>query len=186
MFNSPLSLTNKIISSFLFFGLLIAQVEKAPFYLTKNDISKKVDPNTRLKVNGKEVSYIGLDIQKQTADFTMIENQYSKTFALGEINKIHLPRNGLAISNSFEYASTGFKFGLSISKVLSLVSVYLMYDRENNDQVEITDSEKKYISVLMLSPICGALVGGMVGLMNPKLIYEDALIIDEGEWSIST
>ena len=61
-----------------------------------------------------------------------------------------------------------------------------MYDRENNDQVEITDSEKKYITVLMLSPICGALVGGLVGLMNPKLIYEDALIIDEGEWSISS
>ncbi len=186
MFNSPLSLTNKIISSFLFFGLLIAQVEKAPFYLTKNGISKKVDPNTRIKVNGKEVSYIGLDIQKQTAEFRMIENQYSKTFVLGEINKIHLPRNGLAISNSFEYASTGFNFGLSISKVLSLVSVYLMYDRENNDQVEITNSEKKYITVLMLSPICGALVGGMFGLMNPKLIYEDALIIDEGEWSISS
>jgi len=165
---------------------LIAQVEKAPFYLTKNGISKKVDPNTRLKVNGKEVSYIGLDIQRQTADFIMIESQYPKTFSFGEIKKIHLPRNDLAISNSLESASTGFKFGLSISKVLSLVSVYLMYDRENNDQVEITDSEKKYITMLMFSPICGALVGGMVGLMNPKLIYEDALIIDEGEWSISS
>ena len=179
-------MTNKIITSFLFFGLLIAQVEKAPFYLTKNDISKKVDPNTRLKVNGKEVNYIGLDFQKQTADFTMIANQNSKTFALDEIKKIHLLRNGLSISNSLDHASTGFKFGLSVSKVLSLVSIYFMYDRENNDQIEITDSEKKYITVLMLSPICGALVGGLVGLMNPKLIYEDALIINEGEWSISS
>ena len=178
-------MTNKIISSFLFFGLLIAQIEKVPLYLTKNGILKKVDLNARLKVNGKEVNYIGLDIQKQTADFTMIENQYSKTYAFGEINKIHLPRNGLAISNSLEYASTGFKFGLSISKVLSLVSVYFMYDRKNNDQVEITDREKKYITVLLFSPICGALVGGMVGLMNPKLIFDDALIIGKGEWSIS-
>ena len=178
-------MTNKILSTFLFFGLLIAQVEEAPFYLTKNGISKKVDPNTRLKVNGKEVSYIGLDIQKQTADFTMIANQNFKTFALDEIKKIHLPRNGLSISNSLDHASTGFKFGLSVSKVLSLVSIYFMYDRENNDQIEITDSEKKYITVLMLSPICGALVGGVVGLINPKLIYDDALIIDKGEWSIS-
>jgi len=165
---------------------LIAQVKKVPFYLTNNGILKKVDPNTRVKVNGREASYIGLDIQKQTAHFTMIENQYSKTFAIGEIKKIHLPRNGLSISNSLGYASTGFKFGLSISKVLSLVSVYLIYDRENNDQIEITDTEKKYITVLMFSPICGALVGGMVGLMNPKLVYDDALIIDEGYWNISS
>ena len=178
-------MTNKIIFSFLFFGLLIAQVEDAPFYLTKNGISKKVDPNTRLKVNGKEANYIGLDIQEQTADFTMIGNQNSRTFALGEIKKIHLPKNGLAISNSLSHASIGFKFGLSVSKVLSLVSVYFIYDRENNDQVEITDSEKKYITALMLSPVCGALVGGMVGLMNPKPVYDDALIIGKGEWSIS-
>ena len=40
----------------------------------------------------------------------------------------------------------GFKKGIDISKILSFFSVYFIYDRENNDRVEITNMEKKYIS----------------------------------------
>ena len=55
----------------------------------------------------------------------------------------------------------GFKKGLDISKAISWFSVYFVYDRKNNDRLEITSMEKKYITTLMITPIIGAVIGGV-------------------------
>ena len=44
-----------------------------------------------------------------------------------------------------------------------MFSVYFIYDRENNDRVEITSMEKKYITTLLVTPIIGAAIGGVLG-----------------------
>ena len=78
----------------------------------------------------------------------------------------------------------GFKKGIDVSKTLSFFSVYFIYDRENNDRVEITNMEKKYISVLMVTPIIGGLIGGFIGAISPKPIYKLPKILNENTWQI--
>ena len=78
----------------------------------------------------------------------------------------------------------GFKKGLDISKIISLFSVYFIYDRENNDRVEITSMEQKYISTLMITPIIGAVIGGSLGLISPKSLYELPISLNERTWQI--
>ena len=81
-------------------------------------------------------------------------------------------------------ASVGFKKGIDVSKILSFFSVYFIYDRENNDRVEITNMEKKYISVLIVTPIIGGLIGGVIGAISPKPIYKLPKFLNENTWQI--
>ena len=81
-------------------------------------------------------------------------------------------------------AGVGFKKGFEVSKVLSFFSVYFIYDRENNDRVEITSMEIKYISTLMIAPIIGVVFGGAVGLVSPKPIYQLPIFLKENTWQI--
>ena len=71
-----------------------------------------------------------------------------------------------------------------MSKLLSLASVYFLYNRENNDHVEITDTETNYISTLILLPVCGALISGIIGMVKPKPVYGDAIFLKNSEWTI--
>ena len=71
-----------------------------------------------------------------------------------------------------------------MSKVLSFFSVYFIYDRENNDRVNITGMEKKFISTLMIAPIIGGVLGVAVGLVSPKPIYQLPIFLKENNWQI--
>ena len=65
-----------------------------------------------------------------------------------------------------------------------MFSVYFIYDRKNNDRVEITSMEKKYITTLMITPIIGAIIGGAWGLINPKPTYELPISLNKRTWQI--
>ena len=78
----------------------------------------------------------------------------------------------------------GFKKGIDIRKAISWFSVYFVNDRKNNDRLEITSMEKKYITTLMITPIIGAVIGGAWGLINPKPIYKLQISLNERTWQI--
>ena len=78
----------------------------------------------------------------------------------------------------------GFKKGLDISKLISWFSVYFVYDRKNNDRLEITSMEKKYITTLMNTPIIGAVIGWAWGLINPNPIYKLPISLNKRTWQI--
>ena len=172
--------------SFIFFtGTLFGQTyEESSIFIQKNSTRISIDPNTRLKINGKDARYDGLDIENKILKFTMMEDGEFSIYPLNEINKIHLPKKGWFLSQLIEHASIGFKKGLYVSKILSVGSIYLIQDRENNDYEEITETEYKFISVLMLTPIFGGLVGGIVGMIDPTPVYDDPLILEQGGWTI--
>ena len=91
----------------------------------------------------------------------MLALDHIKYFNLEEIKKIHLLKDGWVLRSSLNQGKVGFKKGLDIIKIISLFSVYFVYDRENNDRVEITSMEKKYITTLLVTPIIGAVIGGV-------------------------
>ena len=78
----------------------------------------------------------------------------------------------------------GFKKGLDISKAISWFSVYIVYDRKNNDRLEINSLEKKYITTVMITPIIGEGIGGVWGLINPKPIYNLPISLNKRTWPI--
>ena len=92
--------------------------------------------------------------------------------------------SGWILTNLLNQGEVGFKKGLDIIKIISLFSVYFVYDRENNDRVEITSMEKKYITTLLVTPIIGAVIGGVWGLINPKPIYKLPISLNERTWQI--
>ena len=144
----------------------------------------KVKPGTIIKLNGKEGRFTGFDVQKKVAGFSGIGSDHVKYFNLEEIKKIHLLKEGWVLTNFLNQGKVGFKKGLDISKIISLFSVYFVYDRENNDRVEITSMEKKYITTLLVTPIIGAAIGGVWGLINPKPIYKLPISLNERTWQI--
>tara|TARA_Y100000817_G_C16772148_1_gene506601 strand:+ start:90 stop:596 length:507 start_codon:yes stop_codon:yes gene_type:complete len=142
----------------------------------------KIKPGSIIKLNGKEGRFTGFDVQKRAAGFSTLGSDYIKYFNLEEIKKIQLLKEGWVFSNMINQAGVGFKKGIDVSKILSFFSVYFIYDRENNDRVEITSMEKKYITTLMITPIIGAVIGGAWGLINPKPIYELPISLNERTW----
>ena len=78
----------------------------------------------------------------------------------------------------------GFKKGIDISKAISWFSVYFVYARKNKDRLEITSMEKKYITTLLVTPIIGAAIGGVWGLINPKPIYNLPISLNKRTWPI--
>ena len=137
-----------------------------------------------IKLNGKEGLFTGFDAKKGAVGFIMLGSDHIKYFNLEEIKKIHLLKEGWVLTNFLNQGKVGFKKGLDISKLISWFSVYFVYDRENNDRVEITSMEKKYITTLLVTPIIGAAIGGVWGLINPKPIYKLPISFDERTWQI--
>ena len=135
-----------------------------------------------IKINGKEGRFTGFDVKKRAAGFSTLDSDHIKYFNLEEIKKIQLLKDGWVLTSSMNQVKFGFKKGLGVSKIISLFSVYFVYDRENNDRVEITSMEKKYITTLMITPIIGAVIGGAWGLINPKPIYELPISLNERTW----
>ena len=144
----------------------------------------KIKPGSIIKLNGKEGRFTGFDVQKRAAGFSTIGSDHIKYFNLEEIKKIQLLKEGWVFSNMINQAGVGFKKGIDVSKILSFFSVYFIYDRENNDRVEITNMEKKYISALIVTPIIGGLIGGVIGAINPKTIYKLPIFLNENTWQI--
>ena len=144
----------------------------------------KIKPGSIIKLNGKEGRFTGFDVQKRAAGFSTLGSDHIKYFNLEEIKKIQLLKEGWVFSNMINQAGVGFKKGIDVSKILSFFSVYFIYDRENNDRVEITNMEKKYISALMVTPIIGGLIGGIIGAISPKRIYKLPKILNENTWQI--
>ena len=144
----------------------------------------KIKPGSVFKLNGKEGRFTGFDVQKRAAGFSTLGSDHIKYFNLEEIKKIQLLKEGWVFSNMINQAGLGFKKGIDVSKILSFFSVYFIYDRENNDRVEITSMEIKYISTLMIAPIIGVVFGGAVGLVSPKPIYQLPIFLKENTWQI--
>ena len=144
----------------------------------------KIKPGSIIKLNGQEGRFTGFDVQKRAVGFSTLGSDHIKYFNLEEIKKIQLLKEGWVVSNMINQAGVGFKKGIDVSKILSFFSVYFIYDRENNDRVEITNMEKKYISALMVTPIIGGLIGGVIGAINPKTIYKRPIFLNENTWQI--
>ena len=144
----------------------------------------KIKHGSIIKLNGKEGRFTGFDVQKRAAGFSALGSDHIKHFNLEEIKKIQLLKEGWVFSNMINQAGVGFKKGIDVSKILSFFSVYFIYDRENNDREEITNMEKKYISALMVTPIIGGLIGGVIGAINPKPIYKLPIFLKENNWQI--
>ena len=144
----------------------------------------KIKPGSIIKLNGQEGRFTGFDVQKRAAGFNTLGSDHIKYFNLEEIKKIQLLKEGWVFSNMINQAGVGFKKGIDVSKILSFFSVYFIYDRENNDRVEITNMEKKYISALMVTPIIGGLIGAAIGAMSPKPIYKISILLNENSWKI--
>ena len=144
----------------------------------------KIKPGSIIKLNGKEGRFTGFDVQKRAAGFSTLGSDHIKYFKLEEIKKIQLLKEGWIFSNMINLAGVGFKKGIDVSKILSFFSVYFIYDRENNDRVEITNMEKKYISTLMVTPIIGGMIGGAIGAVSPQPIYMLPKILNENTWQI--
>ena len=85
-------------------------------------------------------------MRKKAAGFIMSGSDHIKYFNLEEIKKIHLLKDDWLLTNFLNQGKAGFKKGLDIIKIISLFSVYFVYDRENNDRVEITRMEKNILS----------------------------------------
>ena len=144
----------------------------------------EIKPGSMIKLNGKEGRLTGFDFQKKAAEFSILDSDQIKYYNFKEIKKIQLPKGDWVLTNIMIQGKIGFKKGLDISKIISLFSVYFIYDRENNDRVEITSMEKKYISTLMITPVIGAVIGGALGLISPKPVYELPISLNERTWQI--
>ena len=102
----------------------------------------KIKPGSIIKLSGKEGRFTGFDFQKRSGGFSTLDSDHIKFFKLEEIKKIHLLKEGWVFSNMINQAGVGFKKGIDVSKTLSFFFVYFIYDRENNDRLEITNMEK--------------------------------------------
>ena len=132
----------------------------------------------------KKGDLLDLIFKKKAAEFSILGSDQIKYYNLEEIKKIQLPKGDWVLTNIMSQGKIGFKKGLDISKIISLFSIYFIYDRENNDRVEITSMEKKYISTLMITPVIGAVIGGSWGLISPKPVYELPISLNERTWQI--
>ena len=144
----------------------------------------KIKPGSIIKLNGKEGRFTGFDVQKRAAGFSTLGSDHIKYFKAEDIKKIQILKEGWVFSNMVNKAGLGFKKGIDVSKILSFFSVYFIYDRENNNRVEITSMEKKYISTLMIAPILGGVLGGTIGLVSPKPVYQLPIFLKENNWQI--
>ena len=175
---------NKVTFFLFIFSLLFSQTDSESLHLSNGDDSIEIVPGSRLKVNGYETIFLGSNKERGDAELKMLDKNISKNFLFADIKKINLIRSDWILSSIKEESYNGFKKGLSVSKLLSLASVYFLYDRENNDQVEITETETKYISTLIFIPACGALIGGIIGMVKPKPVYDDSIFLKKSEWTI--
>ena len=144
----------------------------------------KINPGSVIKLNGEEGRFIGFDVEKNSAGLRTLGSDHIKYLNLDEIKKIQLIKHDWVLRSSMDQGKIGFKKGLDISKLISWLSVYFVYDRKNNDRLEITSMEKKYITTLLVTPIIGAAIGGVWGLINPKPIYKLPISLNERTWQI--
>ena len=81
----------------------------------------KVKPGSIIKLNGKEGRFTGFDVQKKVAGFSAIGSDHVKYFNLEEIKRIHLLEDGWILTNLLNQGEVGFKKGLDIIKIISLL-----------------------------------------------------------------
>jgi len=103
-------------------------------------------------------------LKKKATRLCTLGSDHIKYSNLGEINQIQVSKNGWVLTDSFNQGKIAFVKDLDISKIISLFSFYIVYDIVNNDRVEITRVEKKYITTLMITPI----IDGAWGFINPN------------------
>ena len=105
-----------------------------------------------------------------------------------EINKIHLEKDGLFFKQISNYASVGFNRGLYVSKVLSTIgSLFLLKfkDRgESHEEWQLTKSETSFIYFVILTPFVSGVVGGIVGIIKPNIIFDDPIYLEKNGWNI--
>ena len=144
----------------------------------------EIKPGSMIKLNGKEGRFTGFDFQKKAAEFSILGSDQIKYYNLEEIKKIQLLKGDWVLTNIMSQGKIGFNKGLGISKILSFFSVYFIYDRENNERVEITSTERKYISTLIITPFIGGGIGAILGSINPIPTYDFLIPINKSAWQI--
>tara|TARA_A100001015_G_scaffold303652_1_gene393606 strand:+ start:596 stop:1147 length:552 start_codon:yes stop_codon:yes gene_type:complete len=175
----------KLFSTFLLVLSIASGKDKSKSLKLSNGVEIiEIKPGSMIKLNGKEGQFTGFDVKKNSAGFITLGSYHIKYYVFKEIKKIQLLKGDWVLTNIMSQGKIGFKKGLDISKIISLFSVYFIYDRENNDRVDITSMEKKYISTLMITPVIGAVIGGSMGLISPKLLYELPISLNERTWQI--
>ena len=159
-----------------------------PMILSNGKEIIKIKPNDILKINGKEAYYNGLDISSRKANFILNDDNQSKSYSFDEIKKIHLEKDGLFFKQISNYASVGFNRGLYVSKVLSAIgSLFLLKfkDRgESHEEWQLTKSETSFIYFVILTPFVSGVVGGIVGIIKPNIIFDDPIYLEKNGWNI--
>lgn len=136
-------------------GLLIGKsFQNEPLILSNyNNQEIKIKPNSILKVNGKMAQYNGLDKLTYSVYLTFDENENVERYNFNQIKKIHLQKKASLFLKSKEHASKGFKNGIFLSKIFSMVAIYFIKKRQDNDYSELTKNERTFAFFLMAPPI---------------------------------
>ena len=179
----------KFIVTLLVLEIILSQNYKnEPIILSNGKEIIKIKPKSILKINGKEVYYHGLDISSRKANFIFNDDNQSKSYSFVEIKKIHLEKEGLFFKQISNYASVGFNRGLYVSKVLSGIgSVFLLKfkDRgESHEEWQLTKSETSFIYFVIITPFVSGVVGGIVGIIKPNIIFDDPMYLEKNGWNI--
>tara|TARA_B100001250_G_C19742066_1_gene763542 strand:+ start:637 stop:1200 length:564 start_codon:yes stop_codon:yes gene_type:complete len=181
-----------IISVFISLGVLIGQVYQThSLKLSNNKNIIIIEPDTILKINGSEVSYKGLDLLNKRLSVTLRENNFLKDYNFDDINEINLINKdrteSLADTYLYKYITIGFKRGLKVSTLLSMiVSIFKIKDLEDKSSEEwsISKKESSLIYTIILTPFIFGTVGAILGGQKQVLNFDKSLIFKKDQWRI--
>ncbi len=166
--------------------------KKEPILLYSEKGNIKIEPGTRLNVNGKDGYFDALDKNTMIFRFTLDNVPDSVLLHYSELKKIVIPRieRSANISDTYfsEYVSRGFKLGLQIGAVSSFIAgTFFMKDNDvgTDSEWEISDGESLFVYSIITTPfVCGS-VGGLLGLLKRKKVKDSISIkIGDADWKI--